>query len=81
MECSSRAELNEHRYYVLNPTGRLNIRGHPIVPLYVVQPYKIYLNQNTWYTSTQGQEIIISGLSPFRRIVGPMVDPTSVVSL
>ena len=39
MECSSRAELNEHRYYVLNPTGRLNIRGHPIVPLYVVQLY------------------------------------------
>ena len=42
MECSSRAELNEHRYYVLNPTGRLNIRGHPIVPLYVVQ---LYLNK------------------------------------
>ena len=39
MECSFRAELNEHRYYVLNPTGRLNIRGHPIVPLYVVQLY------------------------------------------
>ena len=44
MECSFRAELNEHRYYGLNPTGTLNIRGHPIVPLYVVQLYR-FLSQ------------------------------------
>ena len=51
MECSFRAELNEHRYYVLNPTGTLNIRGHPIVRLYVVQPYQYSRTTTLWENS------------------------------